>query len=228
MQAAAAVQDRLEASRAAVVSMMEGITAALGDTRASSARAAALEDAGRRIDKLVDAISLIAVQTTMLAVSGAVEAARAGEAGLGFATVSGDIRSLARESAENADRVKDVVRALQAEIAAVRRDLDQAAAAGEAEVAKNAAVSERLAAISGDMESVRVGAEETLQALGAILKAAREVALGAQQIAAAAEEAGGAAVESAAAARQQARGAEDLAAAIEEIAELADALQAEG
>ncbi|MCR5881125.1 methyl-accepting chemotaxis protein [Phenylobacterium sp. J367] len=207
--------------------MIDGVGAALQDTRDGSARAASLEDAGHRIDKLVDAISLIAVQTTMLAVSGAVEAARAGEAGLGFATVSGDIRTLARRSAENADRVKDVVRALQSQIAAVRRDLDQGALAMEAEVAKNAAIGERLATVVQEVDVVRGAADETVTASGAITRSSGEVAAGMQQIASAAEQAGGAAAQCAAAARQQARGAEDLAGAIEEIAELADALQTE-
>jgi methyl-accepting chemotaxis protein len=68
---------------------------------------------------------LIAVQTTMLATSGAVEAARAGEAGRGFAVVSGDIRTLARDASHNADAVKDLVAPSSAQIAKVRREVDQ-------------------------------------------------------------------------------------------------------
>ena len=49
----------------------------------------------------------------MLAVNGSVEAARAGEFGKGFAVVSTDIRNLARDCAENADRIKDTVKAIQ-------------------------------------------------------------------------------------------------------------------
>ena len=56
--------------------------------------------------------ALVAVQTTMLAVSGSVEAARAGDAGRGFALVSGDIRGLARETSDNVDRIKDTVRGI--------------------------------------------------------------------------------------------------------------------
>jgi methyl-accepting chemotaxis protein len=73
----------------------------------------------------------------MLAVSGSVEAARAGDFGKGFAVVSKDIRSLARDSGENAGRIKDTVRAIQDQIAAVRRDLEQIISAAEVENQKN-------------------------------------------------------------------------------------------
>jgi hypothetical protein len=63
----------------------------------------------------VDAITTVSIQTNMLAVKGSVEAARAGEFGKGFAVVSTDIRNLARDSAENAERIKDTVREVQAE-----------------------------------------------------------------------------------------------------------------
>ncbi len=45
--------------------------------------------------------------------NGSIEAARAGEYGKGFAVVATDIRNLARDSAENADRIKDLVKNVQ-------------------------------------------------------------------------------------------------------------------
>ena len=220
-----AIQTRLAASRAAATKLSQGVGAALVDTRASLARTGELEEAGRRIDKLVDAIAMIAVQTTMLAVSGSVEAARAGAAGRGFATVSGDIRTLARDSSENAERVKDVVYRVQRQIAAVRHDLERIVGAGEAEIEKNAALDRKLAEVEGEVERARAAASDILAGADGIIETARQVATATEQIAAAAEEAAGAAGQAAVAARQQARGAEDLAAAIEEIAELAEVLQ---
>ncbi|WP_425463823.1 methyl-accepting chemotaxis protein [Neomoorella humiferrea] len=58
------------------------------------------------IDKIVDTIASVSIQTNMLAVSGAIEAARAGEYGKGFAVVASDIRNLAQESARNAEQIK--------------------------------------------------------------------------------------------------------------------------
>jgi methyl-accepting chemotaxis protein len=162
----------------------------------------------------------------MLAISGSVEAARAGAAGQGFANVSGDIRALARESADNADKVKDVVYAVQRRIAAVRRELEIIVAGNEAEVEKGLAMHQRLNEVEVGMASVRQAAEDILTSAERTFDTTQEIQSATGQIAAAAEEAAGAAGQAAVAARQQARGAEDLAAAIEEIAELAEALQA--
>jgi len=46
------------------------------------------------------------------AVNGAIEAARAGEFGKGFVVVATDIRNLAHDSSENADRIKDLAQVL--------------------------------------------------------------------------------------------------------------------
>ena len=169
---------------------------------------------------------MVSIQTNMLAVNGSVEAARAGDFGKGFAVVSKDIRNLARDSGENAGRIKDTVRTIQDQIAAVRRELEQIVAAAEAENQKNAAVLDALGAGRGGYgRDRRQPIEQILAGADAILASMKEAAKGAQQVAAAAEEAGSAAAQAAAAAEQQARGAEDLAAAIEEIASLAEDIQ---
>jgi methyl-accepting chemotaxis protein len=176
------------------------------------------------VDKIVGSISLVAVQTNMLALAGSVEAARAGASGRGFAVVSGDIRTLARDSAANADRMKELIAVIQDQIASVSHELEQTSAAAQAEIAGNKGVVDQIAAMERDMQALQADAQATLDGCESVLRSAREVASGAEQVAVAAEETGGAAAQAASAARQQARGAEDLAAAIEEIAGLADEL----
>ena len=158
----------------------------------------------------------------MLAVNGAIEAARAGDFGKEFAVVSKDIRNLARNSGENAGRIKDTVRTIQEQIAAVQHELEQIVAAAEVENQKNAAVLYALGVVEADVDAIAAANQEILTGADSILASMKEAAKGSQQIAAAAEEAGSAATQAATAARQQARGAEDLAAAIEEIASLAE------
>ena len=97
--------------RQAVDELVEGVFKGLEDTRKSRDQINALELVSRRIDKIVDAITTVSIQTNMLAVNGAIEAARAGEFGKGFVVVSTDIRNLAHDSSENAERIKDMVKA---------------------------------------------------------------------------------------------------------------------
>ena len=181
---------------------------------------------GRKIEKIVDAIALIAVQTSMLAVSGSVEAARAGESGRGFAIVSNDIRGLAREASANVERAKDTVRGVLEQIAVLKSDLEQIASSSRSR-GREQPRRRRRCWRSSAARSPRCAPPTRASCSGAaeILAAAAETATGARQVAAASEEASAAAREAATAATEQSRGAEDLAAAIEEIASLADELK---
>jgi len=118
----AAVSTLLTTNKEALDSMIVNIGQAAEMSLASAKNVLELEERTRRIDKIVDAIVMVTVQTRMLAVNGNVEAARAGEFGRGFSVVAGDIRSLANESSENADRVKDLVKSIQGQITKVVDD----------------------------------------------------------------------------------------------------------
>ena len=215
----------LKESRAAVARLVAGVDAALADTRTSLTTILRSETVGRRIEKIVDAIALMAVQTSMLAVSGSVEAARADEAGWGFSVVSNDIRNLAREASENVERAKDTVLGILDQITALKRDLEQVAANAEVEVQGNRAVFAALDKVDADMAALSAANRAILDGAEIILASAAEAAGGARQIAVAAEQARTASRQAAAASTEQAQGADDLAAAIEEIASLADALK---
>lgn len=219
------MEDALAASRQSVEKLMNGVGEALTETRSSISTIAKLETVGRRIEKIVDAIALIAVQTSMLAVSGSVEAARAGDAGRGFAVVSGDIRNLAREAADNVDRAKDTIRGVLEQIGNLKRDLEQSIATSEVEVQNNRRIVGALNKVATEVAAMSAGNKTILEGAETILSSAAESAKGARQIAAAAETAASASRQAAAASTQQAKGAEDLAAAIEEIAALADTLK---
>lgn len=204
--------------------LVQGVSDAVTETRAVLGLLATLGETARRVEKIVDALGLSALQTNMLGVSGAVEATRAGDAGQGFATVTVDIRKLARALAANAEDGKDVVREIQDQIALIRRDLDQIAGAGEAEAGRNRALVDRFAVMSGELDATRADNKQILDGAQAIQRATREVRSGCDQIAKAAELASEAAREAGATAQQQAQAAESLAAAIEDIASLAESL----
>ena len=220
-QLAAAIAD----GRAVMDRLIAGVARALSDASASLDHILSLEIMGRRIEKIVDDIALIAVQTSMLAVSGAVEAARARDAGRGFAVVSNDIRGLARETTENNDRIKDVVRGIADQVASVRRDLEQTILLTEAEAQKNAVITAALAAMDAEVATLGSANAAILSGAETILADVTATVASARQIAAAAEEASSASAQAATASAQQASSAEDLAAAVEEIASLAEEMR---
>ena len=212
-------------NKVSVDELINGITASVRGTQESIKQVKDLEQVSRRINKIVEAIATVSIQTNMLAVNGSIEAARAGEFGKGFVVVSTDIRTLARDSAENADRIKDLVKAVQDQIAAVSADLDDIVKSALSEVEQAKTSTANLNQIEADIIVVDRGTREILAASQEIAAAIGQAKKGIEQISSAAQEADKAATEAAGAAAQQSQGAEELAAAIEEISSLADELQ---
>ncbi len=216
---------QLDENKQAVDGMITAIGTSAEAARNAARQVAELEQISRRIDKIVDAISTVSIQTNMLAVNGSVESARAGEFGKGFAVVSTDIRNLARDSADNAEQIKDLVKTVQDRIVEVRSDLDETSRLALAEVERAKETTTRLEQMARDMVQVKSSGEEILASADDIQRATGEAKLGIDQIATAALEAEKLSEQAAGAANEQRHGTEELAAAIEEIAALADELQ---
>ena len=220
----ASIGTQLAESKASVEQLIVGVAQSLRQTRENLATIVQLEAVGRKIAKIVDSITLVTIQTSMLAVSGAVEAARAGDAGRGFALVSNDIRGLAREASESVERIKDSVQNILDQITLLRRDLEQIIASAEIEALTNRAIAKSLDDVTDELAVLAAANDAIVAGTESILAAATESAMAARQIAAAAEQTSAAVRQAATASVEQAQGADDLAAAIEEIALLSDEL----
>ncbi|WP_440396433.1 MULTISPECIES: methyl-accepting chemotaxis protein [unclassified Paenibacillus] len=79
-----------------------------------------------RIGDIVSMIAGIAKQTNLLALNASIEAARAGEHGKGFAVVAVEVRKLAEQSSQSAQRIDELVEGMRSEMQRVLTAMDEA------------------------------------------------------------------------------------------------------
>ncbi|WP_286996936.1 MULTISPECIES: methyl-accepting chemotaxis protein [Comamonas] len=141
----------------------------------------------RKIGDIIGLIDSIAFQTNILALNAAVEAARAGEQGRGFAVVAGEVRLLARRSAEAAS---DIKRLIQSSVTAVDGGVKHVETAGKTMqevVGSIQRVGDIIGEISAAANEQSGGISQVNQAVGDIDRMTQQNAALVEQSAAAAE-----------------------------------------
>ncbi|EAX46484.1 methyl-accepting chemotaxis sensory transducer [Thermosinus carboxydivorans Nor1] len=182
----------------------------------------------KQIGEIVNVISGIASQTNLLALNAAIEAARAGEQGRGFAVVAEEVRKLAEQSQEAAQKIAGIIKEIQAETDTAVQVMGQ----GTAEVAKGSqlltatgerfrtivtlvqSLNQQIQEISAAAEELSASSSEVVSAVGGIKQVADETAAHTQTISTAAEEQSASMQEVASSSQALARMAEELHAAI--------------
>lgn len=124
-----------------------------------------LNESSRNIVKIVNVIDDIAGQTNMLALNAAIEAVGAGESGKGFAVVAGEVKELAKQTAQSTDEIASQISNMQNNInVAVSAMKSISGVIAEITGITNniaAAISEQTT-VSGNISSTTINAAEKL------------------------------------------------------------------
>ncbi|HHW13704.1 MAG TPA: HAMP domain-containing protein [Firmicutes bacterium] len=184
-----------------------------------------LGERSREIGQIVEVITGIADQTNLLALNAAIEAARAGEQGRGFAVVAEEVRKLAEQSREAAERISGLIREIQAETAKAVETMDagtkEVAAGAEVVAGAGRAFSEitqavqtvvaQIERVSAATQELAAGSDQVVKAVESIAAITEESAAGSQEVSAASQEASAS--------------VEEITASAESLAEIAQELQ---
>ncbi|MEZ0536410.1 methyl-accepting chemotaxis protein [Caldicellulosiruptoraceae bacterium PP1] len=184
-----------------------------------------IEKNSRNLEKIIESIASVTVQTNMLAVNGSIEAARAGEFGRGFSVVATDIRTLAGESTENADNMKDIVRNVQNQITKIITDIDNAVNTTTLSIEKSKKDIYQMKDTLKLVDEMKKASDEINVEIEQVLTAIEQLQKGFENISSAAQENLSAVTEATNAALEQKRGADDLIAAVQDISSLAEEIE---
>ncbi|KAA0598654.1 methyl-accepting chemotaxis protein [Azospirillum lipoferum] len=135
----------------------------------------------RRIGRITEAITQIAVKTNILSVNASIEAARAGEQGKGFEVVAEEVGKLADNAVESARQIAEIIEAAAALAEEGKMVTEQARRRMDG-------LAERVDRIDGAFQSVAVAMEEQQASVREIERSVESVRTVASKNAAASEE----------------------------------------
>lgn len=139
-------------------------------------------DSSRQIADINNVINSIANQTNILALNAAVEAARAGEQGRGFAVVAGEVRNLAKRSADAAKEIHTLIDTCVTDMHNGSQGVDQAGTAMRQ-------IIQSIMQVTDIMSEIASASDEQSTGINQIAQAVNELDLVTQQNAAMVEQA---------------------------------------
>ena len=165
-----------QATRSADVARTAVDRAAMADRQVE-----ALRQTADRIGEVVAIIEDIAAKTGMLALNATIEAARAGEAGKGFAVVAGEVKALAKQTADATEEIKSQIGSVQTAtegaVGELRAITEIIATMSEIASSISASVEEQGVAageISGNVQQAAVSTSEVSSAIGGVKMTAEQ------------------------------------------------------
>ncbi|MDJ0508454.1 MAG: methyl-accepting chemotaxis protein [Crocosphaera sp.] len=186
----------VEEGTQAVQQTMAGMNMLKDQVREIAEQIMRLSEQTGQIAGVSELVADLANQTNMLALNAAVEAARAGEQGKGFAVVAGEIRKLADESKNSADKINNLVIDIQAAMNSTVMVTDQGTKktdegiklteetahtfAGVTDAVNTVFLNSQQISLSAKKQAVAV--QQVLSAMNAINLGAQETSVGINQV----------------------------------------------
>ena len=147
-----------------------------------------IEGSSQKVTSVIRVIDELAFQTNILALNAAVEAARAGEAGMGFAVVAEEVRSLAQRSASAAKDTAALIEESLGRTGAGQQSVAKLTAALDVnyrQATQITSLTEEVASATAEQAS---GIEQIAKAIGRVEQLAQNTAASAEESAAASEQ----------------------------------------
>lgn len=158
-----------------VYETMNGIEELGSQVNAIAQQIMRLSEQTEEISVISDLVADIANQTNMLSLNAAVEAARAGEQGKGFAVVAGEIRKLADQSKQSAEKIQGLVGDIQSSINASVMVTDEGSKKAQEGIQLAQSTAEAFEGISASINSVFANSQQ-------IALSAKQQAVSVQQV----------------------------------------------
>ncbi|MBE9229313.1 MCP four helix bundle domain-containing protein [Phormidium sp. LEGE 05292] len=184
-----------EGGTQAVERTLEGMASLKDKVDAIALQISHLNQQTAQISSISNLVSEIAIQTNMLALNAAVEAVRAGDLGKGFAIVASEIRQLANQSKQSAQKINTLIADIQTTINTTVMVTDDgtktvedgvkiaqqtaSAFAGVTDAVNHVFLNSQQISLSSQQQAIAI--EQVVEAMNALNLAAKETASGINQ-----------------------------------------------
>jgi len=215
LSAVASSSENVNVGMNTVAAAIEEMSSSLGEVAQNSASASrvagkakdqarlasetmdALGTSAAQIGKVVELIRGIASQTNLLALNATIEAASAGDAGKGFAVVAGEVKELAKQTAQATEEIRRQVEAIQGnsgrsvdaigQIVAVIEEVNNLsasiAAAVEEQTATTNEISRNVVSVADSVKEVGSNIQQAAQGATEVSHSVQDAVQGVQEIA---------------------------------------------
>ncbi|NER50391.1 MAG: methyl-accepting chemotaxis protein, partial [Symploca sp. SIO1A3] len=162
---------------------MESTMIQLKDSTSSiSGKLGVISEKANNINQVVTTITKVADQTNLLSLNAAIEAEKAGEYGTGFAVVAREIRRLADQTAVATLDIEQMVKDMQSAVATGVMEMDKFTKEVSNSVEDVRIISEQLAQIIQQVQSLTPRFETVNQGMGIQCQGAQEISNAMEQL----------------------------------------------